>query len=448
MKRLLVFALVLVFTGAAVFAVDLGNGLTVGGEVKTGLKISTADDGKSDTEDTNASLAYSDAGGRGFRTRLTPTYEGDWGGAKVRLEADWLADESFGMPFAYGWANLLDKKIVLYAGDIDGDLWGLGKLAANAFDPNQDAVEGVRAEFKVVEGLSFGFSLPLASNGAAKTLGDTFGSLKVGGVYSQSLFGVAASVGLNPGVKEVKGKKAAKVESGNMTITSPGTIMDADGKNVISPGAGSTVTSPVTVTGTPGTTDEVLTPAQDPWFRVLLGVAVKPIDILTVALDADIDTRKIDETKSEQTHDKAGYFKIGTAVNYASGPLSAYVKGNVLIQNYNYDDPQKMTDDDGKAHYIDAATKTQLGETYASWAYTDKQDSPAIGFELGADYKATETITAYGKVGSDNVAFLAGNGIWVKPGVKFALGTSTVEISDKIAGLGMNIVEDFSPITN
>ncbi|MDR1094999.1 MAG: hypothetical protein LBL31_01275, partial [Spirochaetaceae bacterium] len=113
MKKVLVFLLTLGFAASA-FALDLGNGLTVTGEVKAGVNVYSADDGNSDTDDTNVKAWNQDAG-QINRARLTFAYAGDWGGAKVRLQSLGFAG-AVTAPYAYGWANLLGGKIVVSGG--------------------------------------------------------------------------------------------------------------------------------------------------------------------------------------------------------------------------------------------------------------------------------------------------------------------------------------------
>ncbi|MDR1096129.1 MAG: hypothetical protein LBL31_07045, partial [Spirochaetaceae bacterium] len=146
MRKVLVFLLTLGFAASA-FALDLGNGLTVTGEVKAGLSVNSGDDGKDATDD-NTAKAWNQDAERAYRIRTTFGYAGDWGGAKIRLQADGNA-EIITVPaaanpevyrpdiftqFAYGWADFLEKKVVVYGGLAMEDLWGLGKLSANVFD--------------------------------------------------------------------------------------------------------------------------------------------------------------------------------------------------------------------------------------------------------------------------------------------------------------------------
>jgi hypothetical protein len=96
-------------------------------------------------------------------------------------------------------------------------------------------------------------------------------------------------------------------------------------------------------------------------------------------------------------------------------------------------------------------------ERYVPVEYTG---DPIIAARIGVDYKVSDTIGAYLQIGSDNVAWFAGDkdkgqpgaGFYAKPGIKFTFGTSSIEIFDKINRIGAasktNADGDYSPITN
>jgi hypothetical protein len=424
MKKLLVFALVLVFTGAAVFAAEVADGFTIGGEVKTGVSIQTKEDGLEDKEDTTAVL-WNDSDA--LRANLTFKYDVDAGGAMVRLAT--ANDPGKILDKAYGWANFLDKKIVLYGGIIDGDLWGLGKLT-NAFDPSVDAVTGVRVAFnELVPGLSFGLALPLANQASpaageadvndSTALGNAFSNVSFGALYKQSLFGVVADLKLNQGEKEKE--------------------------------------DPTSTTVPPATYD------VGPWLRVLFGAEVKPIDMLAIGLDVDFDSRTLYEDPDAKTlkdlYAKNGYFKVGARVSFTapSFPLTAYVKGNALIQNASYPkflkgrpvspDEAYLTglsffnEDDMMYGMAFEEAAAEAKDKHAEWVPVENWGDVAIKFTLGADYVLADGIKAALEVGTNNVAYLAGNGLYVKPGVTFTLGPCEINIFDKIAGLGMDEIK-------
>jgi hypothetical protein len=397
MKRFLVFALVLVFTGASAFALDLGNGLTADGEVKTGLRVATENDGDDDTQDTKAG-GYNNDADVPFRTRLALGYAGDWGGAKILFQSLGFGGDAsayFTAKSAYGWVNLLDSKIVVSGGIIGDNLWGLGKLGANVFDPDLDAVGGVRAEFKLLDGLSFGAAWKVI--GPNLDIDKAFPAWVFGGLYKSSLVSAAVSLGINP--------ETDKIPAEDEVPAAPGYVGKA-------------------------ATEEV--PARDLWIEAIAGVEVNPIDVLKVVVDLQFDSRK------QEDHGETGYFRIGPLVQFSQGPLTAHAFGNIIVPN-----------DDKGLNTADPEYKIPV----------DELGDPSIGFRVGAGYDLTSTINAYAQVGSDNVAYLTGEegrpgaGLYIKPGIKFTFGTASIEIFDKINKLGAANKENFegdtySPITN
>jgi hypothetical protein len=389
--KVLVFLLTLGFAASA-FAVDLGNGLTLEGEVKAGLSVDYVDKG----DDSMTAKALNDDAGESFRIRTTFNYAADWGGAKIRLQS---VGGDFSAPRVYGWGNFLGKKIVIHGGKGIDDFWGLGKLSENVFDPNVDGVDGVRVAFNLLDGLSFGYALPVKVD--AQPIGDVFGSSVFGGLYKSSLFTVALGVALNPATDA----KAVKTSTTEVTWT------------------GSTPTAAWK------TTPAVL--AHDAWVKIILGVEVNPVDILKIIVDADIDTRKNDD------HGKTGYIRIGPHVQYSSGPITAHARGDILIQN----------DDKGVVDYDTNMVLTEK-TTYVNYVLVEKEGDTSIAFRIGGAYQLTDTANAYLQLGSDNVSYFDGNGLYVKLGTVINLGPSAIEIFDKINKIGADDFGGSSPLTN
>ncbi|MDR1230639.1 MAG: hypothetical protein LBK61_04470 [Spirochaetaceae bacterium] len=362
-----------------------------------------------DTDDTLISGWNNDAG-RALRVRTTFDYAGDWGGAKIRLQSN-----GFGAPnipsgtstnngkledltplngvvfveYAYGWANLLDSKIVLSAGKIGDDLWGLGKLSGNVFDPSHDAVTGVRAAFNLVDGLSFGLALPTAAQVTSRnsdgheynygTVASYFGGLIFGGLFKSDSFNAAATVKLIPKYDP---------KASNATGTDSDAYVDVIGG---------------------------------------VEIALAPLNIV---VDARFDSRNEDTGTT-------GFIRIGPLVRFTADALTVHARGDIGIQNGK----GTPTGDSGRGN-------------------VENPEDASIAFRVGADYAVNSTVGAYIQVGSDNVAWLKGdatspgNGIYVKPGVKFTLGTSNIEIFDKINRLGADDVpapspaKAYSPVNN
>ncbi|MDR1470246.1 MAG: hypothetical protein LBT00_13260 [Spirochaetaceae bacterium] len=490
------------------FAIDLGNGLTLEGEVKAGLKVATADESPvigvlstynrpafnpdaydsnndgtvnandfpvkddvtraEDSDNTRLSLWNNDAGAN-YRARVTANYGGDWGGAKLVLEAingntTAAADaDNTGGFYAhtyYGWANFLDKKVVVYGGKITDDLWGLGKLPINAFDPNIDTVTGARAAFNIVDGVSFGFSLPLdkiaydsvytAPSGTAaakwtpetanRTLGAVFGGAAFGGLYKSDFISAAAGVKLFPAVNAQDYGDDKKATLGKVYgDAAMGTTGDKKGYAEKAAGA-----------------------------QIIAGVSVKPIAPLTVVLDADVDTRKYDDSNTYFGNQTIGYALIGLKGEYVVIPaLKASLKLDVLLQNDSAERYTKNTSSNPFAQYYAYSTSKPDDEwgkikktDYVKYRAVENYGDTAVGIEIRADYTVSDTIAAYLRIGSDNLLWIAGDvalnktdvykstyspgaGVWVRPGVKITLGTSSIEIFDKLGGIGATDLEYF-----
>jgi hypothetical protein len=128
----------------------------------------------------------------------------------------------------------------------------------------------------------------------------------------------------------------------------------------------------------------------------------------------------IDITGAFQSGDN-GYFRLAPKVTYAADKLSAYVQGDI---NINIGE--------------EGATP---GTNYSNFGVTDWEkvlDNPAsIGFEIGAGYQLTDLIGLYAAIGSANLSYLDGNGLYIKPGATFGFGPNTsIEIFDKISNIG------------
>jgi hypothetical protein len=405
---------------AGAFALDVGNGLTIAGEVKAGAGVFSVDDGNEDTAYDTTVRGYNNDAGMTFRTRLTATYTADWGGAKLRYQSGTFAGSAgFAPTIAYGWANFLDQKIVLSGGVIGDDLWGLGKLATNVFDPALDNVTGVRAEFKLVDGLSLGLALPVHTALTSHLTIDHAFAPVIGGLYKSPLVSVALGVAFKAGtdpVPEAYGYKPQEDPSLPPQWTSTAAAK----------------------------------PAYDSWVDAIIGIQVNPISALTIVVDGRIDTRKFDD------HGKSGYVRIGPKVVYATGPLTAHLQGDILIPN----------ESEEVSYGFDPTSAPDYSRPdYTNRPPVEKAGDKSVAFRVGAEYKVTDTIVPYFQVGSDNVLWLAGQeasspdpyiagaGLYAKPGVKITLGTSNIEIFDKINRIGAvswkNAEnDDVSPVTN
>jgi hypothetical protein len=379
MKKFLIFLLTLSFVASA-FALDLGEGLTLTGEVKSGIGVFSADDGEGDTDDTKIKFYNNDAG-KDFRGRLTFLYDADWGGGKIRLHSEGGSSAPVSVPYGYGWANFLEKKIVLYGGWIGDDLWGLGKLSQNVFDTSFDGVTGARIAFNnLVDGLSFGVAFPLLNS--PQDIGDAFASTIIGALYKSEFFSIAADLKLNPEVDAVAGGQK-----------------------------------------------------KDMFVDVLLGIEVNPFAGFTAVVDTRIDTRKA------ENHDgTSGYVRIGPKFVYSGvDKLTAHLKGDIGIQ-LDDDDPKtghKGTyawADGGAAgggvareNDWDAALGLELGASYA----VTETIKPYLN--IGSD----NLLWLTGQEEDGATRHSDGNGLYLKPGVVFTISpTASIEIFDKINKIG------------
>jgi hypothetical protein len=252
-------------------------------------------------------------------------------------------------------------------------------LSDSVFDPGLDAVPGVRAEFKVVQGLSFGFTLPVPAltplgdmitavveqkppvESSAKPIGDVFGNLIFGARYEAPVVTVVAALGLHPAVEN----------------------------------------------------------GPDSYVDVIAGVEV-PLDPVNVILDARIDSRNNDVGET-------GYIRIAPLVRFTSGPLAAHVRGDISIPS-------------GKG---DVAANGGGGTRDPT-----EEAATSIGFRVGAEYAVLEGVSPYLQVGSDNVGYLDGNGLYIQPGVNFTVGSCSIGVFDKIDKIGADDTTTRKGITN
>jgi hypothetical protein len=380
MKKLLIVLLILSVAGS-IFAVDLGDGFTLGGEVKSGFGIFSQDDGDDDNGDDTYIQALNDDAGSPLRGRLNFGWAGDVGGTKFRLQAN-SGTDAVTMPKAFGWVNLLDKKIVIWGGHGVDDIYGTGADDV-LYYKNVDGGDQVRIEVRPIGGLSLAFGLPLPIGESTimgqtinnqRSLANAFGGSMFGAKFSNDTLTALVSARLNPGVK--------------------GTYY----------GKFSTGTPPVTVEQM-----EVPSTAEEDSY-VELVYALKVPSILPVGINI---------TGSFESGD-AGYFRIGPKLTFEADKLDAHVQGDINID---------MSND----------TTEPSAKRLSNFGKREKpeDDNISIGFEVGAGYQITDTIGAYLNLGSDNISYMDGNGLYVKPGAALNFGPNTsIEIFDKISNLG------------
>lgn len=79
-----------------------------------------------------------------------------------------------------------------------------------------------------------------------------------------------------------------------------------------------------------------------------------------------------------------------------------------------------------------------LGDTGWIVDIDDPDDkASALAFELGAEYVVTPIITGKLYLGSNNLTYFEGNGLWVKPQATLTLSPNTeINVFDKIGNIG------------
>jgi hypothetical protein len=103
--------------------------------------------------------------------------------------------------------------------------------------------------------------------------------------------------------------------------------------------------------------------------------------------------------------------RFGPKVSFAQDAISAYAQLNVVI---DMDDQYDFAEAD-----------------------PTKEDQGKLGFEAQGKYKISELMTPHLTLGSDNMMYFAGNGLWVKVGLDFSLGHGiSASVYDKIDKIG------------
>lgn len=414
MKKL-VGLFLLIGLAASAFALDLGEGFFVYGKIVTGLRVDTEDKGDGFKNDV---YLFEDDYWVRFRSQLDFGYASEWGGFYSFIRADYNGDSRTGeyyLPRGWGYLNFLDKRIVVDIGDIDGHKWGLGNYI-NADDPGFDEDKGVRTEFKFIDGLSFGFRLPVWVDNT--TFEKIFGGTVFGAVYKSDLFDIGGSLALVP--EEDWSKKGDDTYTGEPDDPSNPTKW--------------------TITKVDGTTTEG---TYDSYFKAIFGADVKlnsfgvPIGI---GLNGRYDSRKLnnDWENTKANYNKSGFFWVGGKVEtrFEDSPFKAYVKGRAIFQNELPDGLKDI----GNFDYLEEGTTTkEVGDT-------------SYKFEISAEYKISDPLNTFAYLGSDNIGYFDGNGLYVKAGCSVSLGSFSIMFYDKLNKIGAKDVgtgdDKHSPLKN
>lgn len=362
MKKMLVVLLSLAVAGG-VFAVDLPDGLSVTGEVKTGLRIDAYD---GDT----AGYGYNNDAGENFRARVNVDLVGERGGVKTRFQV--LNTDAATMARAFGFVNLFNKHVVVWGGLGVEDIYGVGGVV----DTDVDGGHSARLEVRPIEGLSIAWGLPFSLEGNKGDAGYVFGSSRIGAKYANDFITVIASFRLNPKMK----------------------------------------------IGATGPEQNVLDAYEADGFDFLDAVyAVKLPRLGPVGLDI---------TGAFDTSD-AGFFRIAPHVDFAAleSKLAIHARADINI-------------DTGEDN-VDSSSKSM-----ANFGNREKPSEDAsAGFRVGAAYQINDIIKPYLNIGSNNLGYFKGNGLYIRPAVVFSLGpNASIELFDQIGNIGAD--SDIAKISN
>jgi hypothetical protein len=381
MKKMLVVLLILLVTGG-MFAADLGDGFTVTGEVKSGFGIFSQDN-PADGDDTYLK-GWNDDAGNAFRFRLNLGWAGDIGGTKFRLQA---RDDNEGqyvtMPKAFGWVNLLGSKIVIWGGHGVDNIYGTAGIVDDNVDGEADMV---RLEVRPITGLSlaFGIPVPILGGSTSQTIGTTTYTVK----YNNAL-SLANTFGASMFGAKYSNDAFTAIVSARLNPGVKGTYYGVDA-------------------GTLGTFDQYEIPdnfEEDGFVELLYAIQVPTI--LPIGIDI---------TGAFQSGE-AGYFRIAPKVTYATGKLDAHVQADINMD----------ISDDG----------VPVGDGYSNFNAVEEEGDASVKLQLGVGYQITDLIGLYLNLGSDNIGYFDGNGLFAKPGATFAFGPNTsIEVFDKINYIG------------
>ncbi|GHU63507.1 hypothetical protein FACS189445_6730 [Spirochaetia bacterium] len=360
-----------------VFAIDLVDGFQITGEVKSGLAIFGQDDDQENGDDIYGK-GYNDDAGENFRTRLDFTYDNDIGGAKVRLEA--LNGTAVTMEKAFGWVNLFNKMVVISGGHGVDDIFGVGGIVDDAVDGGDSARVAVNL---LDNNLTIGAGLALTIDGKAKSLPNALKSWYFGASYKADFFQVIAAFRLNPG------------NDGTSYYYGLG----ADGKPSPTPVGENKL-------------DHSETGDVDLYVDGVYGLKLPTLGPVGLDITGALRTGP------------AGYFRIAPLVTFGLGDaIEIHARADINVDSSD----DGVDPDDG----------------YSNFGTVEAESDASIGIRAGIAVPkiATTPLGAYLRIGSDNIAYFAGNGLYIRPGLTFAFGPNTnIEIYDHINRIGADDV--------
>ncbi|GHU31465.1 hypothetical protein FACS1894172_06410 [Spirochaetia bacterium] len=395
--RMTIFVVGLLFlvSGIGFAAQDIGNGFSLENRVFVGLQAVTEEDGDDDVDNTKVS-ARNDGEGAAARVQFNINYANEDFGAKFRVRAN-FGDGGPGilMQYGYFWQNLFANKFTIWGGYFAAatEIYGNGKAGIPVLDTESGecdrAFPQIKLEVKPIDGLSVGLMIPIR---AGQEGSEFFRSLTFGAYYTNDIFRVVGEVGLKP--------ETVSSTSGTDGYYRP----DASG-------------NPEWVLPVAGTTNKTASRVE---ANFGIGATFAPIQFSITGKYASNPKASNDYTGNRGN----GFFAIAPKVVFNADALQIYGQSVLGFSN-----EEKQNIDGGL--WGDAFKGVSDPKIKADEKIT------AVCFELGASYVLNDTFTPYFAIGSDRVNYFAGNGLYVKPGVKIIIGSkANINIWDQINGIG------------
>jgi len=206
--------------------------LIIGGEVKTGLLMTTTDDqqsekGKAGNTTKVAAGSKDDAGSGSGRFRLNMEFTVGNFGIKARLQMEnWGSGGGSDMPdwtYAFGYVNVLEDQVTVSMGKLGASPWGTGGPELWKELESIDSLGGMRVEYKpyYAPGLNVGFVINAFNGytdmypvGKPITLLHVLQETVIGASYTHDLFMIRAAYRFDSVVDKGRGESAETDEGG------------------------------------------------------------------------------------------------------------------------------------------------------------------------------------------------------------------------------------------
>jgi hypothetical protein len=380
-------------TGIGFAATDIGNGFSIENRVFTGIQVVSEADGDDDVDDTTVH-ARNDGEGAAARAQFNINYDNGNFGAKFRVRADLGNGPEIKLQYGYAWQHLFNKHLTLWEGYFAAatEIYGNGKAGIPVLDTESGECDRtfpqIKLEVKPIDGLSFGVMIPI--RGANQEVSEFFRSLTFGAYYTSDIFRVVGEIGLKPEVTS-KHAKTEYYNGSNWVQINPESYTKAESRIEANFGIGATFT---------------------------------PVQVSVTGKYASNPKASSDYADNGGN----GFFAIAPKVVYTAGALEIYGQS---VLGFSNEKKKDIKDIDKGSLWGDAFKGKNDPDLQADDKVT------AVNFELGGSYAINDTFRPYLAFGSDRVNYFAGNGVFLKPGVKIKLGPNmNLDIWDKINRLG------------